>query len=156
MTALAAVDYFARSVRDRLFAPSDPDSCRIGVEIEMLPLLSESGLPCPLETTAGDDTSTLGFLRPYGKALGWRECRSAKGAPYFALPNGAMLTFEPGGQLELCTPARRTISGLLRETRVILVGLRQSAADAGIALVSVGIDPSNEIDRVPLQLHGRA
>jgi glutamate--cysteine ligase len=151
MTASAAVDYFGRSVRDRLFAPSGPDSCRIGVEIEMLPLLSGSGLPCPLEAT-NDDPSTLGFLRPYGGALGWRECRSAKGAPYFALPNGATLTFEPGGQLELCTPARRSISGLLGETRVILDGLRHRAAEAGISLVSVGIDPANEIDRVPLQL----
>lgn len=151
MTTSAALDHFARSIRDRLFARSDAGSRRVGAEIEMLPLLSDSALPCPLEATNGQ-RSTIGFLRPYGAALGWRECRSPKGAPYFALPNGATLTFEPGGQLELCTPASGAISGLLRETRTMLDGLRRGAADAGITLVSVGIDPSNGIDRVPLQL----
>jgi glutamate--cysteine ligase len=153
MTATAALDHFARSVRQGLFAPGDPGARRIGAEIEMLPLFAESRLPCPLEATPHDSRCTLGFLRPYGAGLGWRECRSAKGAPYFSLPNGATLTFEPGGQLELCTPANVSVSGLLRETRVILDRLRSGASDAGIDLVSVGIDPSNAIDRVPLQLH---
>jgi glutamate--cysteine ligase len=153
MTASAALGHFARSVRERLFVPGDPDSRRIGAEIEMLPLLSGSHRPCSLEATQDDARCTLGFLRPYGAALGWRERRSAKGAPFFVLPNGATLTFEPGGQLELCTPASGAISALLRETRVILDRLRRGAAEAGIDLVSLGIDPSNDVDRVPLQLH---
>lgn len=153
MTATAALDFFARSVRERLFAPRPSGEQRVGVEIEMLPILEGSGLPCPLEPAAGDPRSTLGFLRPYATGLGWRERRSAKGAPYFALPDGATLTFEPGGQLELCTPANGSISSLLRDTRATLLGLRRGAADAGIVLESVGIDPTNGIDRVPLQLH---
>jgi glutamate--cysteine ligase len=152
MTATAALDHFVRSVGERLFATGDAGSRRIGAEIEMLPLLAGSDLPCPLEEMPDGTLSTLGFLRPYGAALGWRERRSAKGAPYFALPNGATLTFEPGGQLELCTPPSESISALLRESRALLDGLRSGAEDAGIRLISVGIDPSNAIDQVPLQL----
>ena len=158
MTTAATVDFFVRSVRERLFASAAPDAQRVGAEIEMLPILAESGLPCPLGPADARDTdrprgqSTLGFLRPYARALGWSERRSPKGAPYFSLPNGAKLTFEPGGQLELCTPPRAGISALLRETEEILSQLRHGAGDAGISLLSVGIDPENGIERIPLQL----
>jgi glutamate--cysteine ligase len=153
MTATAAVDFFSRSVRERLFAPQSSERRRIGLEVEMLPQLTDSGLPCPLETPEGGTRSTLAFLRPYGASRGWRERRSAKGAPYFALPNGSTLTFEPGGQLELCTSATEAISSLLRATTETVTALRSAASDAGITLLSVGIDPENGIERVPLQLY---
>ena len=152
MTATAELDFFARSVREQLFAPGANDRRRVGAEIEMLPMLAESGLPCPLEPTDAGQPSTLSFLRPYAASLGWREERSKKGAPYFSLPNGTMLTFEPGGQLELCTLASASISALLRESEAILSRLQSAAADIGIALLRVGIDPLNEVERVPLQL----
>jgi glutamate--cysteine ligase len=153
MTATASIDYFDRSVRERLFVPQPDELRRVGAEIEMLPLLHGSGLPCPLEPVADDGRSTLSFLRPYGEAIGWHERRSPKGSPYFVLPNGTTLTFEPGGQWELCTPASDSISTLVLEACRTLTGLRTAAADAGIALASVGIDPQNALDSVPLQLH---
>lgn len=152
MTTLSSLEYFERSVRERLFAPDASDRRFIGAEVEMLALLAESGWPCPLEPTAGERRSTLGFLRQYGASRGWRERRSAKGSPYFALPNGSTLTFEPGGQLELCTVPNRCVSDLIRETKVVLLDLRAAARDDGIILASVGIDPENPVDRVPLQL----
>ena len=152
MTTLSSLEYFERSVRERLFAPDARDRRFIGAEIEMLPLLEGSGWPCPLEPTPRESRSTLGFLRPYGASRGWREHRSAKGSPYFALPNGATLTFEPGGQLELCTEPGGSISTLIRETTATLGDLRAAARCAGILLATVGIDPENPIDRVPLQL----
>jgi glutamate--cysteine ligase len=152
MTATAALDFFARSVRERLFVPQADEQRRVGAEIEMLPLLSGSGLPCPLEPSAEDERCTLTLVRAHGGALGWQERRSAKGAPYFALPNGSTLTFEPGGQLELCTPPCASISDLLAAARATVTGLRAAASDAGIELVSVGIDPQNDVTAVPLQL----
>jgi len=169
MTATAAVqDFFGRSVREQLFVPRPNEIQRVGVEIEMLPFLADSGLPCPLE--AHDDNGsviprseaardlllrpcTVGFIRAYGARLDWEERRSSKGAPYFALPNGWTLTFEPGGQLELCTSPRASISCLLQDVRPTIVGLKQAALDAGIDLASIGIDPMNDIRSVPLQLH---
>jgi glutamate--cysteine ligase len=153
MTASATVDYFARSVRERLFVPRSDEQRRVGAEIEMLPLLDGSGLPSPLEAREGEPRNTLSFIRAHGGALNWIERRSAKGAPYFELPNGSTLTFEPGGQLELCTPPSASVSTLVREARATVVGLRAAAVDAGIQLASVGIDPQNEIGAVPLQLN---
>lgn len=152
MTTLSSVEYFERSVRERLFVPDTRDRRFVGAEVEMLALLAESGWPCPLEPTAGAQRSTLGFLRAYGASRGWRERRSAKGSPYFGLPNGSTLTFEPGGQLELCTVAVGSVSDLIRETKAVLLDLRTAASGEGIVLASVGIDPENPIDRVPLQL----
>jgi glutamate--cysteine ligase len=153
MTATAALDFFARSVRERLFVPRPKEMQRVGAEIEMLPFFADSGLPCPLEATRNDERCTLALIRAHGARLEWEERRSSKGAPYFALPNGWTLTFEPGGQLELCTLPRASISCLLHEVRTTIIGLKQAAVDAGIELASVGIDPRNDIRCVPLQLH---
>ena len=152
MTALSTLEYFGESVRERLFAPDPRDRRFIGAEVEMLALLSESGWPCPLEPTVGERRSTLGFLRSYGRSRWWHERRSAKGSPYFSLPNGSTLTFEPGGQLELCTVPSGSVSDLVTETKVVLRELRAAARDEGITLASIGIDPENAVDRVPLQL----
>lgn len=151
MTAPANCDRFTRWVRERLFTPQPDDRRRIGMEVEMLAMLAESGLPCPLEGI-GHPISMLSFLRPYGAARDWREQRSPKGAPYFTLPNEWLLTFEPGGQLELCTTPCESVSGLAREASSILAQLRCAAGEVGIDLLSVGIDPVNDITRVPLQL----
>jgi len=151
MTAAAVFDRFACWVREGLFAPQVDDRRRIGMEIEMLPMLAESALPCPLQGVE-HPISTLGFLRPYGAAGEWREQRSAKGAPYFTLPNGWLVTFEPGGQLELCTSPGESVTELASEMTSILEPLRRAARDAGIELLSLGIDPVNDISRVPLQL----
>ena len=154
MTATAAVqDFFARSIRDQLFVPRPTDLQRVGVEIEMLPFFADSGLPCPLDATPDEKRSTLVLLRAYGTRFDWEERRSSKGAPYFALPNGWTVTFEPGGQLELCTLPRASISRLLREVQATIIDLKRAAVEAGIDLASVGIDPRNDIRRVPLQLH---
>jgi len=153
MTATAALDFFARSVRDRLFVPQSDELRRVGAEIELLPLFADGGLPCPLEATRDDERCTLSLIRAFGAGRGWRERRSAKGAPYFALPNGWTLTFEPGGQVELCTLPQRCLSDLLRAIRDTISGLTLAAADAGIELASVGIDPHNGVRSIPLQLH---
>lgn len=153
MTVTAALDFFARSVRERLFVPRPKEMQRVGAEIEMLPFFAESGLPCPLESTRDDERCTLALIRAHAARLEWVERRSSKGAPYFALPNGLTLTFEPGGQLELCTLPRASISCLLREVQATIIGLKQAAVDAGIELASVGIDPRNDVRSVPLQLH---
>ena len=152
MTAVVATDFFSRWVRERLFVPESESRQSVGLEVELLPLLSDSGLPCPLRVNSGHQRSTLAFVRHHGAGAGWQEQQSSKGAPYFALPNGGRLTFEPGGQLELCTPPRQSMSQLLGEARRTLAGLRRCAADAGIELVSVGIDPRNDVAAVPLQI----
>lgn len=152
MTATAAFEFFSRSVRERAFTPKPDDCRRVGLEVELLSSLADSGLPCPLGLLDAPGPNTLDVVRRHGSALGWKERQSSKGAPYFTLPNGSTLTFEPGGQLELCTPPHASLTQLLGETRATLGGLRRAAADAGITLSSVGIDPQNPVGDVPLQI----
>ena len=68
MTTSAGIDYFARSVRDRLFVRQAEGRQRLGAEIEVLPLLAESGLPCPLEPREDEGRNTLSLVREIGRA----------------------------------------------------------------------------------------
>ena len=70
MTATAALDFFARSVRERLFVPRPKEMQRVGAEIEMLPFFADSGLPCPLEAKRADERCTLALIRAHGARCG--------------------------------------------------------------------------------------
>jgi glutamate--cysteine ligase len=124
---------------------------RIGAEVELLPVERATGRRCPIES--GPAVATLPFLRRFGGRQGWRETRTAKGAPCFQLPDGGTMTFEPGGQLEYSSPACRTASGLLASLRTVVAPLRAAASGEGIDLLAVGIDPFNSAERAPLLLH---
>ncbi|MFI6600580.1 ergothioneine biosynthesis glutamate--cysteine ligase EgtA [Nonomuraea sp. NPDC050536] len=57
-----------------------------------------------------------------------------------ALPGGSRVTFEPGGQLELSSPARtlpEALAGLADDMAAVRAGLRA----AGLTLAGVGLDP---------------
>jgi glutamate--cysteine ligase len=112
-----------------------------------------TGRRCPLE--ADGVPGTLPFLRRFGGRQGWTETRTAKGTPCFELPAGGLLTFEPGGQLEYGSPPCRSASALLALLRSVILPLRAAAANDGIDLMAVGIDPFNAADRAPLVLHTR-
>ena len=152
MTAIADLEMFGRSVRERLFASATAGERRIGLEVELIPLRAAGGAPVPLEAGSLGAPATLTFVRAFATPRGWRERRSAKGAPYFALPNGWTLTFEPGGQVELCTTPTGAIGVLVTEVRSLVTALRSAAMDEGIELASVGIDPHNDSAAVPLQV----
>jgi glutamate--cysteine ligase len=123
---------------------------RIGAEVELIPVETASGRRCPIE---GDGCcATLPFLRRHGGRQGWAETWTAKGTPCFSLPGGGTLTFEPGGQLEYSSPPCRSPSALLALLRSVVLPLRAAAANEGITLLAVGIDPANGIEGAPLLL----
>ncbi len=123
---------------------------RVGAEVELIPVETTTGRRCPIE---GDGCcATLPFLRRHGGRQGWTETRTAKGTPCFALPGGGTLTFEPGGQLEYSSPPCRSPSALLGLLRSVVLPLRAAAANDGIELLVVGIDPVNGIEGAPLVL----
>ena len=98
---------------------------RGGAEVELIPVEAATGRRCPLES--GAVPGTLPFLRRFGARQGWNETRTAKGTPCFELPDGGMLTFEPGGQLEYSSPACRSPSALLTLLRSAVLPLRAAA-----------------------------
>jgi glutamate--cysteine ligase len=128
---------------------------RVGAEVELIPLDSATGRRCPLESgaAAGGAAGTLPFLRRYGSRQSWREVTTAKGTPAFELPGGGTLSFEPGGQLEYSSPPCRSPSALLALLRSVVLPLRAAAANDGIELLAVGLDPCNAAEAAPLLLH---
>jgi glutamate--cysteine ligase len=121
---------------------------RIGAEVEFIPVESLTGRRCPIESEGV--ISTLPFLRRFGGLQGWQESCTSKGTPSFSLPAGGTFTFEPGGQLEYSSPPCRSASALLALLRSAVLPLRAAAADEGITLLAVGLDPLNPAECAPL------
>ena len=69
----------------------------------------------------------------------------AAGLPFNAspgvLPSGALLTAEPGGQLELSSQPADSLAGCVRATAADLAALRTAVAAAGLELAGIGLDP---------------
>jgi glutamate--cysteine ligase len=127
---------------------------RVGAEAEFIPIEKLTGHRCPIEGESGAQ-ATLPFLRSYGARKGWREGCTAKGTPCFSLPKGGALTFEPGGQLEYSSPPCPSASALLTLLTATVPPLRVAAAEEGIDLQAVGIDPINTADQAPLLVHAK-
>jgi ergothioneine biosynthesis glutamate--cysteine ligase EgtA len=64
------------------------------------------------------------------------------------LPSGALLTTEPGGQLELSSQPADSLADLVRATAADLAVLRAALADDGLELVGIGLDPLRPPRRV--------
>ncbi|MGH7719067.1 MAG: glutamate-cysteine ligase family protein, partial [Gemmatimonadaceae bacterium] len=148
-------------LRRRAFAPRAPGAPRrIGAEVELIPVSADGGEPVPIEQRApagnvsARERGTLPLLRRVGAGRGWLEERSQKGIPSFRLPCGGSITFEPGGQIEYGSPPCNSASQLLHRLREVIEPLREEALKEGITLLAAGIDPVNELERVPLRLGG--
>jgi ergothioneine biosynthesis glutamate--cysteine ligase EgtA len=64
------------------------------------------------------------------------------------LPSGALLTTEPGGQLELSSLPADSLADCVRSSAADLAILRAAAADAGLELAGFGLDPFRPPRRV--------
>ena len=73
--------------------------------------------------------------------------------PSWKLADGAYISFEPGGQIEISTAPKPSASEGIDSTQSLVKMLRDAMSNAGIDLLAVGVDPFNAIDSVPLQLH---
>ncbi len=131
-------------VRQR-FTPRDPTTRRLGIELEVIPLRAESGLPVlPRSDVAGPGTADV--LRALGKRLGWHETETGYGVPHFSLGDGGAISYEPGGQIEWSSPAYDDPTALDDALRTTCKGLADAMADAGIVLLSRGVDPRTSLD----------
>lgn len=141
-------------VARRAFAPATPASPeRIGAEIEFVALDESTGAVASLD--APDGRSVLGAVRSASRHHGWIEGRSTKGAPWFRLPSGGRVTFEPGGQLEYASPPRTSATHLLDDLGAAASILRAESAARGIRLLDCGLDPINGAPHAPLQVRAR-
>lgn len=148
-----ALRTYERDVRERLFSGTPARSRRIGAELEFIPVDPVSGRVAPiLSSDADTPRAMLPLLRSAAKRRGWSETPTVYGVPRFELPGLGVLSFEPGGQLELSTPAFDTPSDLLQAMRAGTSALESVAHEGELILLQLGLDPCNDVSAVPLQL----
>ena len=139
-------------VRQRLFAPIPSAHPRtIGLELELIPI--HKSTRARALATADKGASTSEVLSRLGRRDRWREESSGDDPPSWNTQDGARISFEPGGQIEISTAPQPTASGVIDSTQSLVTMIRAAMTDAGIELLARGVDPYNEIDAVPLQLH---
>lgn len=139
-------------VRQRLFAPTSSSTPHaIGLELELIPLHQQTHAPALAIGNARASTGEV--LSQLGRRQGWREQSIGGDPPSWKLQDGGLVSFEPGGQLEISTAPQATASAVIDSTQNLVGMLRQAMSNAGIELIARGVDPYNDIDAVPLQLH---
>jgi glutamate--cysteine ligase len=139
-------------VQQRLFAPirsANPHA--VGLELELIPVHKTTRM----RALATDDarTSAAAVLSLLGQREGWLELSNGGDPPSWKLADGARVSFEPGGQIEISTAPKSSASDVIDSTQSVVKMLRGAMSNAGIELLARGVDPFNAIDTVPLQLH---
>jgi glutamate--cysteine ligase len=139
-------------VRQRLFAPirsAHPHT--IGLELELIPI--HKSTRARALAAADKNGSTADILSRLGQRERWREESIGRDPPSWNTQGGARISFEPGGQLEISTAPQPAASEVIDSTQSLVTLIRSAMSSAGIELVARGVDPYNDIEAVPLQLH---
>lgn len=138
-------------VQQRLFAPiRSPNPHAIGLELELIPVHKTTRTRALATNDAR--ASTAEVLSLIGRREGWHEQSNGSDPSSWKLADGAYISFEPGGQIEISTAPKPTASEGIDSTQRLVKMLRDAMSNAGIELLARGVDPFNAIDAVPLQL----
>jgi glutamate--cysteine ligase len=139
-------------LRQRFFSPMSARTPRaIGVEIELIPVYASTRLPALPRSKVG--ASTADVLSRLGEREGWLEQSVENDPPSWKLDDGACISFEPGGQIEISSVPHANASSVIEATQALVATIREAMTAADIELLAFGVDPYNGIDAVPLQLH---
>ena len=134
-------------VRQRFFSPLQSANPRtVGVELELIPVIEFTRKPALAAQTSA-------VLSELARKRSWTEKRHGGDPPSWELRDGGHISFEPGGQLEISSSPHRTAASLISTTHDLVLSLSEAMQRVGIELVARGVDPYNDIDAVPLQLH---
>jgi len=139
-------------LRHRFFSPMSSRTPRaIGAEIELIPVHASTRLPAlPRRFEA---PTTADVLSRLGKREGWLEQSAESDPPSWKLDDGSRISFEPGGQIEISSAPHANASSVIEATQALVATIRQTMMAADIELLAFGVDPYNDIEAVPLQLH---
>jgi glutamate--cysteine ligase len=139
-------------VRQRLFSPVKSKTPRaVGVEIELIPIHTSTRRPALPRN--GGARSTVDIISRLAQRHGWLEESVDNDPPSWTLPDATRISFEPGGQIEISSTPHATASSVIDSTQALVAMLQTAMAAEGIELLARGVDPYNDIDAVPLQLH---
>ncbi len=146
--ARAVIAQLEHDTRQHLFALDcgTADDRRIGAEVEVLLVDASTREPAAIERS-------LEVVRGVAERAGWSERRALKAAmSEFRTAHSGRITFEPGGQVEYSAPPSLSLSALALDLHMTIDRLSVAFADAGIASVSLGIDPVTPVEHTTLQL----
>jgi glutamate--cysteine ligase len=121
------------------------------VELELIPVHKTTRTRALAQNDAR--ASTAEQLSRVGLREGWREESNGEDPPSWKLADGAHISFEPGGQLEISSAPAPTASQVIDSTQALVKIIREAMSSVGIELLARGVDPFNGIEAVPLQLH---
>lgn len=125
----------------------------IGAELELIPFDASTHRAIPILGAGPEESGSLAVIQRIGGRAGWTEIPAGGDPPSWSLADGARVSFEPGGQIELSSAPSESASGLIRDLRCTAQLLTGAFASAGAALEAVGVDPYNDVAEVALQLH---
>ena len=94
------------------------------------------------------------MVRAVARRRGWIEEETGSGVPRFGIPAGGILSWEPGGQIELSSPALVHLPTLEAGLADVLLPLTEAMEREGIRLLARGIDPRTPPDEARLVLQG--
>ncbi|MCP3984473.1 MAG: glutamate--cysteine ligase [bacterium] len=121
-----------------------PEDWKVGTEHEKIGLLAESHAPLPYEGERG----IASILEAMAREDGWD--RIHEGPNLIALvKDGASITLEPGGQLELSGAPLRTIHETCSEFHDHLELVRNVSGPRGVVWLSLGINPLHDVADIP-------
>ena len=121
-----------------------PERWRVGTEHEKIGLRSDSFEPVPYEGERG-----IGALLDHlADSEGWEPVRE-EGNTIALLRDGASITLEPGGQLELSGAPLRTIHETCDEFHAHLALMERACEHFGITWLGLGINPLHGVADVP-------
>lgn len=117
---------------------------RVGTEHEKIGVYADTGDRVPYEGPYGIGA----LLEKLAQALGWEHIR--EGGHTIALArDGASVTLEPGGQIELSGAPLRTSQETCREFNAHVDLVKELSDEFGIAWLGLGIDPFHEVADIP-------
>jgi len=123
---------------------------RIGTEHEKIGVYAKSGERVPYEGERGIGA----VLERIAAADAWKPV-SEDGKLIALTKDGASITLEPGGQIELSGAPLATIRETCAEFNGHVDLVKRMSADLGIEWLALGIDPFHEVDRIPVMPKAR-
>jgi glutamate--cysteine ligase len=123
---------------------------RIGTEHEKIAIDAESGRRVPYE----GDRGIGALLQRIATEDDWKPIY--EGANVVALlKDGASITLEPGGQIELSGAPLRTARETCKEFNAHVDLVNRLSADMGIVFLALGVDPLHAVPDIPVMPKGR-
>jgi glutamate--cysteine ligase len=118
---------------------------RVGTEHEKIGLYADDFRPLPFDGARGIEA----LLERIAAEGDWQPVREA-GRVVALRRDGASITLEPGGQLELSGAPLRTIHETCEEFHTHLELMKRVSQPLGIEWLGLGINPLHGVERIPI------